>query len=246
MQRTQPGSSSRARSGGGGGCNPGASLRSAPGPRPGRRTARPLGARRGCASRSSRRRGSARASPARYRRCRRRRCGGGDPGSRGWARRRRGGTVAQPTNQIAPSRSSTGNVFSGRAPVVAFTAPASGLNAPWGPRTIAPVPTSYSAACHGHCRHPSSVTRPFPSEANRWRQRLETANGLPALMPTARAPCGVCSTTTTREAPRSSTATSRAVDCSDAVTRPLSHTSARRQVSTGTALDSSLPDDCTS
>jgi hypothetical protein len=72
--------------------------------------------------------------------------------------------------------------------------------------------------------------RPFPSEANRWRQRLETANGLPALMPTARAPCSVCSTTTTREAPRSSTATSRAVDCSEALTRPLSHTSARRQV----------------
>jgi hypothetical protein len=78
----------------------------------------------------------------------------------------------QPTSQIAPSRTSTWNVFSDRAPVVAFTAPASGLNAPWGPRTIAPVPTSYSAACHGHCRHPSSVTRPLPSEANRWRQRL--------------------------------------------------------------------------
>ncbi|MGZ6564015.1 MAG: succinate dehydrogenase/fumarate reductase iron-sulfur subunit [Solirubrobacteraceae bacterium] len=44
-----------------------------------------------------------------------------------------------------------------------------GLNAPWGPRTIAPVPTSYSAACHGHRRHPSSVTRPLPSGANRWR-----------------------------------------------------------------------------
>ena len=54
----------------------------------------------------------------------------GDPGSRGWARRRRGRTVAQPTNQIAPSRTSTGNVFSDRAPVVAFTAPTSGLNAP--------------------------------------------------------------------------------------------------------------------
>ena len=36
----------------------------------------------------------------------------GDPGSRGWARRRRGETVAQPTSQIAPSRTSTGNVFS--------------------------------------------------------------------------------------------------------------------------------------
>ena len=149
------------------------------------------------------------------------------------------GTVAQPTNQIAPSRTSTGNVFNDRAPVVAFTVPASGLNAPWGPRSIAPVPTSYNAECHGHRRHPSSVTRPFPSEANRWRQRLETANGSPALMPTARAPCGVCSTTTTRQAPRSSTATSRALDCSEALTRPLSHTSARRQVSTGTALDSS-------
>ncbi|MGZ4326031.1 MAG: succinate dehydrogenase/fumarate reductase iron-sulfur subunit [Solirubrobacteraceae bacterium] len=44
-----------------------------------------------------------------------------------------------------------------------------GLNAPWGPRTIAPVPTSCSAACHGHRRHPSSVTRPLPSGANRWR-----------------------------------------------------------------------------
>jgi hypothetical protein len=49
----------------------------------------------------------------------------------GWARRRRGGTVAQPTSQITPSRTSTGNVFSARAPVVAFTAPASGLNAPY-------------------------------------------------------------------------------------------------------------------
>src|ERR1019366_8621106 len=97
-----------------------------------------------------------------------------------------------------------------------------------GPRTIAPVPTSYSAACHGHWRHPSSVTCPCPSEANRWRQRLETANGLPALMPTARAPCGVFSTTATCEAPRSSTATSRAVDCSKAVTGPLSHTSNER------------------
>ena len=76
------------------------------------------------------------------------------------------------------------------------------------------MPTSYSAACHGHRRHPSSVTRPLPSEAKRWRQRLETANGLPALIPTARAPCGVFSTTTTCEPPRSSTATSRAVDCS--------------------------------
>ena len=32
----------------------------------------------------------------------------GDLGSRGWARHRRGGTVAQPANQIAPTRSSTG------------------------------------------------------------------------------------------------------------------------------------------
>ena len=78
--------------------------------------------------------------------------------------------------------------------------------------------------CHGHCRHPSSVTRPLPSWANRWRQRLETANGLPALIPTARAPCGVVSTTTTCDAPRSSTATNRAVDCSNVVTGPLSHT----------------------
>ncbi len=52
------------------------------------------------------------------------------------------GTVGQPTSQIAPSRTSTGNVFRDRAPVVALTAPASGLNAPWGPRTISPVPTS--------------------------------------------------------------------------------------------------------
>ena len=141
--------------------------------------------------------------------------------------RRRGATVSQPTNQIEPSRTSTGNVFSDRAPLVALTAPASGLNAPWGPRTIAPVPTSYSAACHGHCRRPCSVTRPFPSGANRWRQRLETANGLPALMPTARAPCGVFSTTTTCEGPRSSTATSRAADCSKVLTRPISHTNDR-------------------
>jgi hypothetical protein len=39
-------------------------------------------------------------------------------------------SLSQPASQIAPSRTSTGNVFSGRAPVVAFTAPASGLNAP--------------------------------------------------------------------------------------------------------------------
>jgi hypothetical protein len=37
----------------------------------------------------------------------------------------------------------------------------------------------------------------------------------------------VFSTTTTREAPRSSTATSRAVDCSEVVTRRLSHTNDR-------------------
>ncbi len=60
------------------------------------------------------------------------------------------------------------------------------------------------------------------------RQRSETANGLPALIPTARAPCGVFSTTSTCEAPRLSTATIRAVDCSKAVTRPLSHTSEAR------------------
>jgi hypothetical protein len=36
------------------------------------------------------------------------------------------------------------------------------------------------------------------------------------------------------------------LDCSEALTRPLSHTSARRQVSTGTALDASLSDDRTS
>ncbi len=44
---------------------------------------------------------------------------------------------------------------------------------------------------------------------------------MPALMPTARAPCGVCSTTSTCEAPRSSTVTSRTVDCSEALT--ISH-----------------------
>jgi hypothetical protein len=38
--------------------------------------------------------------------------------------------LGQPTSQIAPSRTSTGNVLSDRAPVVAFTTPASGLNAP--------------------------------------------------------------------------------------------------------------------
>ena len=48
----------------------------------------------------------------------------------------------QSTNQIAPSRTSTGNAFSARAPVVALIAPASGLNAPWGPRSILPVATS--------------------------------------------------------------------------------------------------------
>ena len=50
--------------------------------------------------------------------------------------------LGQPISQIAPSRTSTGNVFSDRAPVVALTAPASGLKAPWGPRTISPVATS--------------------------------------------------------------------------------------------------------
>ena len=38
--------------------------------------------------------------------------------------------LGQPTSQIAPSRTSTGNVLSDRAPVIAFTVPASGLNAP--------------------------------------------------------------------------------------------------------------------
>jgi hypothetical protein len=42
----------------------------------------------------------------------------------------RGGSVGQPTSQIAPSRTSTGNLFSGMAPVVALTMPASGLYAP--------------------------------------------------------------------------------------------------------------------
>jgi hypothetical protein len=50
--------------------------------------------------------------------------------------------LGQPISQIVPSRTSTGNVFSARAPVVALTAPASGLNAPWGPRSILPVATS--------------------------------------------------------------------------------------------------------
>jgi hypothetical protein len=48
----------------------------------------------------------------------------------------------QPTSQIAPSRSSTGNVFSAMAPALALMTPASGLNAPCGPRTILPVSTS--------------------------------------------------------------------------------------------------------
>jgi hypothetical protein len=47
-----------------------------------------------------------------------------------------------PSLSRPPSRSSTGNVLSDRAPVVTITAPSTGLNAPWGPRTILPVPTS--------------------------------------------------------------------------------------------------------
>jgi Domain of unknown function (DUF6398) len=50
--------------------------------------------------------------------------------------------VCQPTSQIAPSRSSTGNRLSEMAPAVALMTPASGLYAPWGPRTILPVSTS--------------------------------------------------------------------------------------------------------
>ena len=69
-RRTRPGSSCQARCGGGGGCSQGASPRSAPGPRSGRRTARPRAARRGRGRRSSRRRGSATASRARCRRSR--------------------------------------------------------------------------------------------------------------------------------------------------------------------------------
>ena len=60
----------------------------------------------------------------------------------GAALHRRSRRPSQPTSQIAPSRTSTGKVFSARAPAVAFTAPARGLNAPWGPRTIFPEPTS--------------------------------------------------------------------------------------------------------
>src|SRR6266480_1411941 len=41
-------------------------------------------------------------------------------------------------------------------------------------------------------------------------------------MPTARAPCGVFSTTVTCEEPRSSTATRRVADCSDPVTGGVS------------------------
>ena len=48
----------------------------------------------------------------------------------------------QPASQIAPSRTSTGNVFRPPAPIVPLTIPATGLNAPCGPRTIAPVRTS--------------------------------------------------------------------------------------------------------
>ena len=65
------------------------------------------------------------------------------------------------------------------------------------------VPRALQVSIVGH-------PAPCQASAHRWRQRLDTSNGLPALMPTARAPCGVFSTTTTREAPRSSTATSRA------------------------------------
>src|SRR5271166_4280870 len=53
-----------------------------------------------------------------------------------------GGPIAQLTSQIASSRTSTGKVFSGRAPAVALTVPASGLKAPCGPSTIFPLPTS--------------------------------------------------------------------------------------------------------
>ena len=50
--------------------------------------------------------------------------------------------VGQPTSQIAPSRSSTENLFSEMAPAVALMTPASGLYAACGPRTILPVSTS--------------------------------------------------------------------------------------------------------
>jgi hypothetical protein len=61
------------------------------------------------------------------------------------------------------------------------------------------------------------------------REQLATAvrsrKRLAPLTPTARAPRGVFSTTTTCETPRSSTATRRVADCSEVVTRPLPHTS---------------------
>ena len=68
------------------------------------------------------------------------------------------------------------------------------------------MPSALQASLVGHV--------PLPSEAKRWRQRLDTANGLPVLMPTARVPCGDFSTTVTREAPRSATAIRRAAGCS--------------------------------
>ncbi len=111
--------------------------------------------------------------------------------------------------------------LSDRSPFVAFAAPASGFNASRGPRTSAPVRMSYNPACHGHCKHPSSVRCPSPSEANMWRQQLETANGLPALIPTAKVPWGLVSTTATCEAPRCSTAMRRVSDSSKVVIRGL-------------------------
>jgi hypothetical protein len=71
---------------------------------------------------------------------------------------------------------------------------ASGLKAPSGPRTIAPVPTPYSTACHRPCIHRRSRS-PCLDRRKRWRQLLDTANGLPALTPPARARCGVLPTT---------------------------------------------------
>src|SRR5680860_1051446 len=58
------------------------------------------------------------------------------------ARRHGRPTSGQSVSQIAPSRSSTGWFASARAPVVLLTSPATGRNAPCGPRVILPLRTS--------------------------------------------------------------------------------------------------------
>ena len=156
----------------------------------------------------------------------------------------------QPTNQIAPvahlDRKCLQRSSASRRPHSTRQRPEHTLGTPHN-RAGADVaerrvPRALQASIVSHAPLPERGEQVATAVRDRERHARTHAN--------ARAPCGVCSTTSTCEAPRSSTVTSRTVDCSEALTRSPAHTSDGRlavlSVTRGMALDCSLPDDRTS